>query len=72
MAEKKTTTTVELDGNQLVSALQKAGLDPTKLDLKETLGPRVDIQELQSRLHSAGKAAASHWHVNVTVTVSRD
>ncbi|MFZ0860584.1 MAG: hypothetical protein ABR881_25450 [Candidatus Sulfotelmatobacter sp.] len=69
MAEKKTTTTVELDGNQLVGALQKAGLDPNKLDLRETLGKRVDIEELESRLR--GVAAKSGWHVSVSVTVSR-
>ena len=70
MAEKKTTTTVELDGNQLVGALQKAGLDPKKLDLRETLGTRVDIEELESRLR--GVSAKSGWHVSVTIKVSRD
>jgi len=73
MAEKKvTTTTVELDGAQLVSALQKAGLDPQKLDLKGTLGKGVDIEELQSRLRGPAARAKSGWHVKVTVEVTRD
>lgn len=71
MAEKKTTTTVELDGHKLVGALEKAGFDPKRLDLKETLGKGVDIEELQSRLRG-GAAASSGWHVTVTVSVSRD
>ncbi|HTW81021.1 MAG TPA: hypothetical protein VME23_15850 [Terracidiphilus sp.] len=72
MAEKKTTsTTVELDGRKLVGALEKAGLDTKKLDLRETLGRGVDIEELQSRLRG-GAAAASGWHVSVSVSVSRD
>lgn len=65
----KATTSVELDGSRLVGALQKAGLDPQKLDLRETLGKGVDVEELQSRLRSA--ARASGWHVTVTVSVSR-
>ena len=72
MAEqKKTTTTVELDGNQLVGALQKAGLDPHKLDLRGALGKGVDVEELESRLRGPA-AARSGWHVVVTVSVSRD
>ena len=73
MAEqKKTITTVELDGDHLVNALQKAGLDPKKLDLKGALGKGVDIEELQSRLHGAAAARKSGWHVSVSVSVSRD
>ena len=71
MSEKKNTTTMELDGQKLVGALQKAGLDPKKLDLKEALGRGVDIEELQSRLRG-GAAASGSWHVSVSVSVSRD
>jgi hypothetical protein len=73
MADQKTKT-IELDGNELVAALHKAGMDPTKLDLKHALGGKLDVEELESRLRAAGKpgAAASHWHVTVSVAVSRD
>ena len=70
--KKMTTTTVELDGNQLVEALRKAGLDPNKLDLRAALGKGVDVEELQSRLKGTERARSSAWHVKVSVSVSRD
>jgi hypothetical protein len=65
--KKPTTTTINMDGPTLVSALQKAGLDPKKLDLKGTLGKGVDVEELQSRLRGPATAAARNWKVTVSV-----
>lgn len=70
--KKKNTTIMELDGNQLVGALRKAGLDPEKLNLKEVLGRGVDVEELESRLRGVGAAARSGWHVSVHVSISKD
>jgi hypothetical protein len=74
MAREKpqNTTTVDLDGRQLVGALRKAGLDPEKLNLRGVLGRGVDVEELESRLRGVGAAARSSWHVKVSVSVSRD
>jgi|HubBroStandDraft_2_1064218.scaffolds.fasta_scaffold878142_2 hypothetical protein len=72
MADQKTHT-IQLDGNKLVAALHKAGMDPAKLDLHSALGAKVDVEELQSRLREAAKSGASAsaggWHVTVTVSV---
>ncbi len=48
--EPKTTTNIEIDPQQLIEALQRAGLDLTKLNFREILGAHVDIDELQSNL----------------------
>ena len=67
--KRPTTTTVDLDGPQLVSTLKKAGLDPKKLNLKGALGKGVDVEELQSRLRGTGtEAAAAGWKVSVTIS----
>jgi hypothetical protein len=65
--KRPTTTTVDLDGPQLIGALRKAGLDPKKLDLKGVLGRGVDVEELQSRLRGPATEAAASWKVSVTV-----
>ena len=61
-----TTASVELDGQHLVQALQRAGMDPAKLNLREILGSRVDIQELQSRLQRPTPDVEWHFHVSVS------
>jgi hypothetical protein len=47
---RKTDTTIELDPQLLIEALQRAGLDLTKLNFREILGPHVDIDALLSNL----------------------
>ena len=58
-----------LDGTRLMLALQEAGVDMKKLDLKYLLegpSPGFEIQEVESRLESA---RASNYAVNVGVVV---
>ena len=58
-----------LNGTRLVLALQEAGVDMKKLDLKHLLegsGAEVAIQAVESRLESA---RAADWRVNVSVIV---
>ena len=70
MADEKrpTTTTIDLDGPQLISTLKKAGLDPKKLNLKGALGKGIDVEELQSRLRAPATEAAAGWKVSVTIS----
>ncbi len=69
--KRQNTTVIEVDGEQLVGALRKAGLEPEKLNLRGVLGKGVDVEELESRLRGAA-AARSGWHVTVSVSVSKD
>jgi hypothetical protein len=50
--EPKTTTTIEIDPQRLIEALQSAGLDLAKLNFREILGTHVDMDELQSHLNN--------------------
>ena len=61
--ERKTETTIEIDPQLLIEALQRAGLDLAKLDLREILGPHVDIDALKSNLGS---------HVSVSINTDAD
>lgn len=60
---------ITMDGNRMVETLKKAGLDPSRLNLKEVVGPGVDIEELQSRLRATGTPTAARWEVRITVTI---
>jgi hypothetical protein len=59
LQEPKTTTTIEIDPERLIEALQSAGLDLAKLNFREILGTHVDMDELQSHLNSP--------HVSVSI-----
>ena len=60
-----TPASMELDGRLVLQSLKNAGMDPAKLNLKEILGSRVDIEELQSRLRQP--RADAEWHFHFTV-----
>jgi hypothetical protein len=59
------TKEVQVDGQTLLASLQRAGLDPKKLDLVQLIGKRADIAELQSRLTGtkSARARANTWNV---------
>jgi hypothetical protein len=52
-----------LDGLTILNALERAGLDPKRLDLTSILGPRSDIEELNKLLHEPASArkAGGYW-----------
>jgi hypothetical protein len=62
--------TTKLDGRTLLASLERAGLNPKELNLKQLLGPRTDIAELQARLTGTGSelARASEWP-DVTIVI---
>jgi hypothetical protein len=62
------TKEVRLDGQKLLNSLQRAGLDPKKLDLVQLIGKRADIAELQARLTGTGVAKKSEWP-DVTIVI---
>jgi hypothetical protein len=74
MAEKhnepKTTATIEMDAGDLVHALRKAGLDPDKVDLREVIGEKLDVEELQSRLRGVGARDPSRFGWGVSITIN--
>ena len=57
---------MELNGNLVLQALKNAGMDPARLNLREILGSRVDIEELQARLHRPQPDAEWHFHFTVS------
>jgi hypothetical protein len=59
------TASMELDGRLVLQSLKNAGMDPAKLNLREILGSRVDIEELQSRLRRPTSEAEWHFHFTV-------
>ena len=62
----------QLDGRTLLASLERAGLNPKELNLKQLLGPRPDIAELQARLTGTGSGSelgrASEWP-DVTIVI---
>ncbi len=62
-------TEFRLNGTRLMLALQEAGMDVKKLNMKyllEGAAHEFEIQEVESRLESA---RAADWRVNVSVIV---
>jgi hypothetical protein len=60
-----------LDGSQLLASLERAGMNPRALNLKQLLGPRPDLAELQARLTGTklpGAAQESKWP-DVTIVI---
>lgn len=74
MAEREDGTAkaveVEMDGNRILEALQKAGLDFQRLDVKELLGGGADAEELESRLQEMATSTAESWEVQGGVKIT--
>lgn len=61
---------VEMDGNRILEALQDAGLDFQRLDLKELFGGGADAEELAARLQEMATSTTESWEVEGGVKIT--
>jgi hypothetical protein len=52
-----------MNGPMLLESLENAGLNPKELNLRQILGPRRDLEELQALLTGPAGKEASKWPV---------